>query len=65
VGAALPSPFGYTGELTDPATGNQFTAPGTRARVPDIRDCGTDRTKAASCRGWLAPADRGASLRMR
>ena len=30
-GAALPSPFGYTGELTDPATGSQFA---TRKRVP-------------------------------
>ena len=44
-GAALPSPFGYyTGELTDPATGNQFTAPDTRARV--------------SARPLAAPADR-------
>jgi len=35
-GAALPSPFGYTGELTDPATGSQFTllVPAHGCRIP-------------------------------
>ena len=55
-GAALPSPFGYTGELTDPATGSQFTVPGTRTRVPATH-AGSSAPPGTLCWGWSLHLD--------